>query len=54
MSYLSFIDDEKLESIVLKILDRGASSIQNAQDKFARNVIDPFSILFEMSSFNMA
>lgn len=53
MGYLSFIDDEKFENIVLKILDRGVYSIKNAQDKFARNVIDPFSILFEMSSFNI-
>ena len=53
MNYLTFIDDGKLESIISNILDRGASSIRNAQNKFDRNVIDPFSILFEMSSFNI-
>jgi hypothetical protein len=53
MSYLSFIDDAKFEEIVLSMLNKCSNSIQNAEKKFAKNVIDPFSIIFEIASFNI-
>ncbi|HIF0138894.1 TPA: Eco47II family restriction endonuclease [Legionella anisa] len=53
MSFLNFIDDNKLEPIVLNMLDKCANSIKGAEKNFAKNVIDPFSIIFEMSGFGI-
>lgn len=52
MFYLSFINDQKLENIVREVIQKG----QDAQLKtnFCKNVIDPFSILFELSSFSIS
>lgn len=53
MPYLSFITDEKLEAIVSALLHKGTASIEKSNQSFSRNVIDPFSVLFEMSIFDM-
>jgi len=53
MSYLSFIEDEELEKIITKVLNKGQSALKKGEEKFGRNVIDPFSILFEMGSFEI-
>jgi len=53
MSYLSFIEDEELEKIITKVLNKGQSALKTGEEKFGRNVIDPFSILFEMGSFEI-
>lgn len=53
MSYVSFIDDNRFETIVHNVLKKGISSLEQSKQTLSRNVIDPFSILFEMSSFNM-
>lgn len=54
MAYLSFIEDQKLEEIVGNALTKGEFALKNVKTKFSRNVIDPFSILFEMGSFEIS
>ncbi|MFO3289623.1 Eco47II family restriction endonuclease [Legionella pneumophila serogroup 1] len=53
MSYLSFIDDIEFEQIVLNMLEKCSKSVREAEKNFAKNVIDPFSIIFEMSGFGI-
>ncbi|WP_425360261.1 MULTISPECIES: Eco47II family restriction endonuclease [unclassified Candidatus Tisiphia] len=53
MSYLSFIDDVTLEKVVKFVLDKGRAAMIKAEKKFDRNVVDPFSIIFEMASFKI-
>jgi hypothetical protein len=52
MSYISFIDDTKFKSLVSETLKYGHDAKSKASSKFNRNVIDPFSILWEMSAFD--
>lgn len=54
MPYLSFISDEKLFAIVNGILDIAIRSKIEAEKKFGKNVIDPFSVLFETAGFNFS
>lgn len=51
---LGFIEDEQFENEVDKVLLTAVSAREKAQKKFGRNVIDPFSALFEMGGFNMS
>lgn len=51
MPYLSFIDDQLLETIVSEVLKKGQNAHLNSN--INKNVIDPFSILFELSSFSI-
>ena len=53
MTYLSFIGDSQLEQIVHKVLTKGVIALEIANKKFERNVIDPFSIIFEMNGFEI-
>ncbi|WP_425363647.1 Eco47II family restriction endonuclease [Candidatus Tisiphia endosymbiont of Hybos culiciformis] len=53
MSYLNFIDDATLEKIVKFVLDKGRTAMIKAEKQFDRNVVDPFSIIFEMASFKV-
>lgn len=53
MPYLSFIEDEILEKIISDVLTKGKDSIAKSEKKFERNVIDPFSIFFEIASFEI-
>lgn len=53
MPYVSFITDEQFKSIVSDILNKGFDAKRKKDKGFNRNVIDPFSILFEMASFGL-
>lgn len=53
MAYLSFIEDQTLERIVDQVLQKGHKARIKSHDKIDHNVVDPFSILFEMGSFDM-
>ena len=53
MSYLSFIDDKKIKEIVFKVLDKGMIKKKSAEHDFYKNVIDPFSSVFEIAAFNV-
>ena len=54
MPYLKWISDADLENEVSKILNTASTAIQKATTLFNQNVIDPFSIMFEMTGFNIA
>jgi hypothetical protein len=53
MPYVSFIKDEDFKKIIKEILDIAAQSKKNADTKFNRNVIDPFSVLIEIGGFDI-
>lgn len=53
MSYLPFISDENLEKEVRTILSTATAALIKANTEFESNVIDPFSIAFEMAGFNI-
>jgi hypothetical protein len=53
MPYLSFINDQDLEKEVSLILSTAAVALKKANTKFGKNVIDPFSVMFEMAGFNI-
>jgi len=53
MAYLSWISDADLEHEVSKIINTANTGIQKATTQFNKNVIDPFSIMFEMTGFNI-
>lgn len=50
---LEYISDTDLFSCVDKLLTRANQAQQEARRKFNRNIIDPFSPLFEMAGFNV-
>lgn len=50
---LEFIEDEKLNEIVSHLLNTAKRAQQAAEEKLERNVIDPFSTLFQMAGFDM-
>ncbi len=53
MSYVSFIKDERFKEIVSELLAIGDNAKIKANKEFDRNVIDPFSMIIEMASFDM-
>lgn len=53
MPYLSFISDQDLEQEVSLILLTASAALKKANTKFGKNVIDPFSITFEMAGFDI-
>lgn len=53
MAYLSFISDEKLEEIVGRVFRNAENGLHTAVNNLGKNVIDPFSSLLEMSSFEV-
>ena len=53
MSYLGYISDEKLEEFVKYVLDKGIDRKAHADNKFNKNVIDPFGSLFEAAAFDI-
>lgn len=53
MSKLDWITDEKLNDAVSRLLEKAGEAKKKALTMFGRNVIDPFSALFEMSGFEM-
>ncbi|XAG90165.1 Eco47II family restriction endonuclease [bacterium 19CA01SA08] len=56
MAYLEYIEDERLISLVSEVLTNGLASKRDAEKKFHRNVIDPFTTLFDaaISGFDHA
>ncbi len=53
MAYLTWISDADLEHEVSKIINTATAGISKATNQFNKNVIDPFSIMFEMAGFNI-
>ncbi len=53
MSYLSFISDENLELEVGKVLLTATDALKAGKAKLNKNVIDPFSVAFEMAGFGI-
>jgi hypothetical protein len=53
MSKLKWIDDEKLKAEVKKLLLLAKEAQNSTVTKFGKNVIDPFSAIFEMSGFDI-
>ena len=53
MPYLSFISDQDLEHEVSLILSTASIALKKSDSKFGKNVIDPFSVMFEMAGFNI-
>ncbi|HCC84227.1 MAG TPA: Eco47II family restriction endonuclease [Candidatus Pacebacteria bacterium] len=52
--YLSFIDDEKLEFFVKKVINTYEKGIKKSETDLFSNVIDPFFGLFESSYHNIS
>ncbi|MCK9639015.1 MAG: Eco47II family restriction endonuclease [Prolixibacteraceae bacterium] len=53
MSKLSWIKDSDLNYEVSQLLTKAKEAQGNASDVFGKNVIDPFSAIFEMSGFGI-
>lgn len=53
MAYVSFIPDKALETEVQHLLNIAHQAQQQSQNKFGKNVIDPFTAFFEMAGFNL-
>lgn len=53
MPYLPYISDQDLEKEVSVVLSTAAIALKKANTKFGKNVIDPFSVMFEMAGFNI-
>ncbi|MFM2304339.1 MAG: hypothetical protein RLZZ135_1749, partial [Cyanobacteriota bacterium] len=53
MAKLSFISDEELERAVGHLLKVASKAKIDVAKDINRNVVDPFSILFQMSGFNI-
>lgn len=53
MTYLSWLADTDLENEVRQILNTANSALKKTEKDLNRNVIDPFSPLFEMSGFGI-
>lgn len=53
MFYLSWINNNDLESAVKQLLVKAEEAQEKAKNKFGKNVIDPFSAMFEISGFKM-
>lgn len=54
MAYVSFVDDTTFKSLVNNIINLGREAKKVAVSDFNRNIIDPFSILWEMGSFEFS
>jgi hypothetical protein len=53
MAYLNWISDADLEKEVKKIMSTALTGLNKASTHFNKNVIDPFSIMFEMAGFGV-
>ena len=53
LPYLSYISNEDLVRYTKHLLELAYSARTTASKKFSKNVIDPFSLIFEMSAFNV-
>lgn len=53
MPYLNWLKDDDLEKAVAHIITISQKAQKDSEIKFYRNVIDPFSALFQISGFEM-
>ncbi|WP_268122554.1 Eco47II family restriction endonuclease [Roseivirga pacifica] len=53
MPYLDWISDEALISSVQHLITKAKEVSSDSADKFNKNVIDPFSAVFQMAGFGM-
>ncbi len=53
MPYLSWIDDTNLSEAILHLLNIANNAQKQAEAKFEKNVIDPFSALFQIAGFGI-
>lgn len=51
MPYLKYISDRDLENYVEQVINVALGAQQKASDEFHKNVVDPFSAMFEMGGF---
>lgn len=54
MAKLNWISDENLNAAVSHLLDKARLAKMAAEKKFGKNVIDPFSALFEIAAFELS
>lgn len=54
MPKLSWISDDNLTTAVSALLEMATKAKDIATTRFGRNVVDPFSAIFEMAGFNMS
>lgn len=56
MAYLEYIEDQELIALVSEVIANGLASKRDAEKKFHRNVIDPFTTIFDaaISGFDKA
>lgn len=53
MPYLDWIDDKNLEIATTRLLKKAIFARKNAPKKLHKNVIDPFSAMFQMAGFDL-
>jgi hypothetical protein len=53
MACLPWISDEDLTAVVAALLAKAEEAVQKAETKFGRNVIDPFSAIFQIAGFGI-
>jgi hypothetical protein len=53
MPYLRWINDQNLEKAVQNLIFTAITAKKEAKRKFGKNVVDPFSAIFEMAGFAM-
>lgn len=52
MAYIDWINDKDLDECVSILLNSAKTAKDNASSKFHKNVVDPFSALFEIAGFD--
>lgn len=53
MAYLKWIDDSVLVEVVGRLLSAAAAAKKSSETNFNKNVIDPFSAVFEIAGFGI-
>jgi hypothetical protein len=53
MPWLPYVTDQVLENEVAHILSVASAAVRNAKKNFHKNVIDPFSVVFETGGFKL-
>lgn len=53
MAYLNWIDDDKIITAVKSLLEKADFANLNSSKNFGKNVIDPFSAIFEIAGFGL-
>ncbi|MFD2034425.1 Eco47II family restriction endonuclease [Belliella marina] len=54
MQTLSWLSDDHLYNSVNRLLDIAEKSLKNSETQFNKNVLDPFSALFQISGFDIS